>query len=171
MKMKSALPGMLAVLAGLIGVAGATGAQATPVKSPVSASASQAAGAYKGRTPDDGRIRMRLAGRRVSGLQGTVPAICLELGGSYDSRVGYELFRPPGTFTLGRTRKVKAMQPGALNGGANVTKSYTVTVRSAGKRLLKGRLKLSYVFLTFGFPDLTYLWSCSSSVRFTARKA
>lgn len=170
MKTKTLLPGALIILMVLTGLSGANGAQAASVGSLAMASVSPEAGTYKGRTEDDGRVRLRLAGKRISDFKGTVPAVCLELGGSYGSRVGYELFRPPGTFTLGRTRKVKAMQPAALNGNAKLTKNYTVTVRPAGEKKVRGKLKLSYVFLTFGFPDITYLWTCSSSVTFTAHR-
>jgi hypothetical protein len=156
---------------GLAGLAGSSGAAASPALVAGPASVSAKAGAYKGKTQNDGRINFRLAGKRVSGVKGIVPAVCLELGGSYDSRIGYEVFRPPGSFTLGRTRKVKAVQPATLNGNEKATKTYTVTMRSAGSRLVKGRLKVSYVFLTVGFPDVIYLWSCSGSVNFTARRA
>lgn len=170
MEAKPVLPGVLIVLVGLIGLAGATGAQAARVGPLATVSLSPAGGTYKGRTEDDGRIRFRLAGKRISSLRGTVPTVCLELGGSYDSRVGYELFRPPGAFTLGKTRKVKAMQTAALNGNTKATKNYTVTMRPVGRRKVRGRLKLSYVFLTFGIPNIVYLWTCSSSVTFTARR-
>jgi hypothetical protein len=165
---RSAVAVAIIGLAGLAGSSVATVSAAAPVPAPASVSAQS--GTYKGKTRDDGRVSFRLSGKRVSGVRGIVPAVCLELGGSYDSRIGYEVFRPPGRFTLGRTRKVKAVQPATLNGNEKATKTYTVTMRSAGSRLVKGRLKVSYVFLTVGFPDVIYLWNCSGSVTFTARR-
>jgi hypothetical protein len=132
--------------------------------------ASVAPGVYKGRTDNDGRILFRVAGRRASAISGIVPTVCLELGGSYDSRIGYEYFRPPGSFPIGGTRKAKAMQPAALNGDNKLTKNYEVGMGPSSRSTVKGRLDLNYVFLTLGFPNVTYLWTCSSNVRFTARK-
>lgn len=165
---RSALAVVVIGIAGLAGLPGTAAGSVAPAQGTALVSAQP--GTYKGKTRNDGRINFRLAGKRVSKVKGIVPAVCLELGGSFDSRIGYEVFRPPGTFTLGRTRKVKAVQPATLNGNEKATKTYTVKMRSAGPRLVKGRLKVSYVFLTVGFPDVIYLWNCSGSVTFTARR-
>ena len=129
------------------------------------------AGTYTGKTENGGKFKFKLAGKKVTAINGTVPSICLETTGSYQTRAGAELFQPPGSFTLGKTKKSKALQPAAMNSGTQETKNYTVTMKPAGSRV-RGKLKLSYSFLTIG-PDIyhSYIWICSSSVDFTARKS
>ena len=133
-------------------------------------SATPAKGTYEGKIEKGGRVKFRLAGKRVTRINGLVPTLCLEFGGSYDTRFGLEYFNPPGAFILGRTEEAKASQPLALATGSKSTKHYTVTVRPAGSSRVKGRLKLWYSFLTYGYPYYAYMWQCSSKVDFTARR-
>ncbi len=133
-------------------------------------SATPAKGTYQGKIEKGGRVKFRLAGKRVTRINGLVPTLCLEFGGSYDTRFGLEYFNPPGAFILGRTEEAKASQPLALATGSKSTKHYTVTVRPAGSSRVKGRLKLWYSFLTYGYPYYAYMWQCSSKVDFTARR-
>lgn len=132
-------------------------------------SATPAKGTYEGKIEKGGRVKFRLAGKRVTRINGLVPTLCLEFGGSYDTRFGLEYFNPPGAFILGRTEEAKASQPLALATGSKSTKHYTVTVRPAGSSRVKGRLKLWYSFLTYGYPYYAYMWQCTSKVDFTAK--
>ena len=132
-------------------------------------SATPANGTYHGKIEKGGRVKFRLAGKRVTRINGLVPTLCLEFGGSYDTRFGLEYFNPPGAFILGRTEEAKASQPLALATGSKSTKHYTVTVRPAGSSRVKGRLKLWYSFLTYGYPYYAYMWQCTSKVDFTAK--
>ena len=132
-------------------------------------SATPAKGTYQGKIEKGGRVKFRLAGKRVTRINGLVPTLCLEFGGSYDTRFGLEYFNPPGAFILGRTEEAKASQPLALATGSKSTKHYTVTVRPAGSSRVKGRLKLWYSFLTYGYPYYAYMWQCTSKVDFTAK--
>lgn len=132
-------------------------------------SATPAKGTYQGKIEKGGRVKFRLAGKRVTRINGLVPTLCLEFGGSYDTRFGLEYFNPPGAFILGRTEEAKASQPLALATGSKSTKHYTVTVRPARSSRVKGRLKLWYSFLTYGYPYYAYMWQCTSKVDFTAK--
>ena len=133
-------------------------------------SAAPAKGTYEGKIEKGGRVKFRLDGKRVTRINGLVPTLCLEFGGSYDTRFGLEYFNPPGAFILGRSREAKASQPLALATGSKSTKHYTVTLKTAGSNRVKGRLKLWYTFLTYGYPYYAYMWQCSSKVDFTARR-
>jgi hypothetical protein len=135
----------------------------------VAAPAADAA-TYKGTTEGGGRISFRLAGGAISRINGAVPTVCLESMGSYQSRSGVELFQPPGSFRLGRTAQVKALQPAAMNQGINATKTYTVSTRRSGRRVT-GRLRLSFSFLRPG-PSIyqSFIYVCSSSVSFSAKE-
>ena len=130
-----------------------------------------APGSYTARTENGGKFKFKLSGRKVAGITGVVPAICLETTGSYQTRAGGELFNPPGSFGLDRTGKVKVLQPAAMNRGTKATKNYTVTMKPAGSKV-KCKVKLSYSFLTPGYDIYhSYIWICSSSVKFTATKS
>lgn len=130
-----------------------------------------ASGKYTAKTENGGKFSFRLAGRKITGINGTVPVICVETTGSYQTRAGAELFRPPGSFTLGKTKKSKALQPAALNGGNEATKNYEVSIKASGSKL-RGKVKLNYSFLSLG-PDIysSYIWLCSSSVGLTAKRS
>jgi hypothetical protein len=126
---------------------------------------------YKGRTEGGGRISFSVAGKTVSRVNGAVPTLCLETMGSYQSRAGAELYQPPGSFRLGRTAQVKALQPAAMNQGINATKTYTFSSRPAGHGKVRGQLRLSFSFLRPG-PSIyqSYIYMCSSSVSFSAKE-
>lgn len=147
----------------LVAVLALSGTTAASAKSP-------APGSYTAKTENGGKFKFSLSGKKVTRVNGAVPAICLETTGSYQTRAGSELFSPPGSFTLGRTGKAKALQPAAMNQGTKATKNYTVTMSQSGSKI-KGKVKLSYSFLTPGYDIYhSYIWICSSSVKFTATK-
>ncbi|HTU15106.1 MAG TPA: hypothetical protein VMF31_07905 [Solirubrobacterales bacterium] len=127
-------------------------------------------GIYTAKTENGGKFTFKLAGRKITRINGTVPVICVETTGSSQSRAGAELFQPPGGFTLGKGKKTKALQPAALDGGVEVTKNYDVLIKGNGPKL-KGKVKLNYSFLTPG-PDIysSYVWICAGSVSLTAKK-
>jgi len=129
-----------------------------------------AAGTYTAKTEAGGKFTFKLAGKKITGVKGTLPAICVETTGSGQTRAGSELFDPPGAFTLGKAKKAKALQPAAMNRGTEATKNYEVLIKGNGPKL-KGKVKLNYSFLTLG-PDVysSYIWICQSSVSLTAKK-
>jgi hypothetical protein len=100
-----------------------------------------------------------------------VPTVCLETMGSYQSTAGAELYQPPGSFRLGRSARVKALQPAAMNHGIQATKTYTFRSRPAGDDKVAGKLRLSFSFLRPG-PSVyqSYIYMCSSSVSFSAKE-
>jgi hypothetical protein len=125
---------------------------------------------YKGKTSSGTKITFKRKGNKVSKVRTTLSTICIETTGSGLTRAGSELYRPPGRFKLGKTRKVKKLQPAALNQGIKATKNYTVKVRKSGRRKIKGKLKLSYGFLIPDlFRSLPYTYVCSASHTFTAK--
>jgi hypothetical protein len=123
-----------------------------------------------GTTDGGNTITLKRSGSKVSKIKTMVPTMCMETTGSGMTRAGGELFRPPGSFTLGRQRKAKALQPAAMNSGAKATKNYTVKVTSAGARAVQGKLSVNFSFL---IPDLfrsmPYIYLCQGTVTFTAQ--
>lgn len=123
--------------------------------------------AYAGKTRDGSRIRLKVAGNKVSAIRTTVPTSCVETTGSFGTRAGAELFQPPGSFALGRAGRARALQPAAMNGGTRATKNYTVDVRRAGAKL-NGTLSVNFSFLRPGVDIYhSYVWICTGSTRFS----
>lgn len=124
------------------------------------------AAAYKGKTKGGSSITFALKGNRVTGIRTVVPTLCLETTGGYTSRAGSELFQPVAAGRIGRTVKSKALQPAAMNVGAQATKNYEVTVNRRG-RTVSGKLKLNFSFL---IPDLygARIYICSGVTTFSA---
>jgi hypothetical protein len=134
------------------------------------ASASAAPVTYKGKTKGGSSISFKLKGKKVTEINTVVPTLCVETTGHYRSRAGAELFQPPGSFKLGKTGTEKALQPAAMNAGAESTKTYTVKLGKKGKGgKVKGELKLSFSFIR---PGLTLsdmeIYMCSGSTSFRA---
>lgn len=125
------------------------------------------AAAYKGKTKGGSSITLNAQGNKVTKMRTVVPTLCLETTGNYSSRAGGELFQPAAPSVIGRTTKSKALQPAAMNVGANATKNYEVTIKKRGK-VLSGKLSLNYSFL---IPNLygAQIYICSGSTTFTAK--
>jgi hypothetical protein len=121
-------------------------------------------------TTDGGTtITLKRSGTKVSKIKTVVPAMCVETTGSGQTRAGSELFRPPGSFSVGRKAKAKALQPAAMNHGTKATKNYTVKLTGAGGRAVSGKLSVNFSFL---IPDLfrstPYIYMCQGTTTFTA---
>jgi len=131
---------------------------------------SASAATLQGKTDGGTRITLKRSGSKVSQIRTAVPAMCVETTGSGRTRAGSELFRPPGSFTVNRERKTKALQPAALNQGIEATKNYAVKLTAAGRRAVRGELSVNFSFL---IPDLfrpmPYVYSCQGTTTFTAR--
>lgn len=135
----------------------------------LTASATASAATYSGKTAGGNTIRFRLDGKRISALSTAVPTVCLETSGSGMSNAGAELFQPPGSFTLGRTGKTRALQPAAMNQGIRATKNYTVSTRAAGAGKVSGALEISFSYMRPGMDIYhSYIYVCSGKTRFTA---
>ena len=121
---------------------------------------------YKGKTKGGSSITFALNGKQVTKIRTVVPTLCLETTGGYSSRAGSELYQPTAPARIGKTVKSKALQPAAMNVGADATKNYEVTLRKRGK-VVSGKLKLNFSFL---IPDLygAKIFICSGSTTFTA---
>ncbi|EHN10044.1 hypothetical protein PAI11_31150 [Patulibacter medicamentivorans] len=133
------------------------------------ATAAQAA-SYRGKTSGGSSIGFSLSGKRISRISTTVPTSCVETTGSFATTAGAELFQPPGSFTVGRTSKVKALQPAAMNQAIKATKNYTVTTRTAGRGRIGGKLAVNFSYLRPGASIYqSYVWICSGSASFTAK--
>jgi hypothetical protein len=131
---------------------------------------SASAATLQGKTEGGTRITLKRTGSKVSRIRTTVPAMCVETTGSGQTRAGAELFQPPGSFTVNRARKTKALQPAALNQGIKATKNYTVEITAAGGRAVRGTVSVNFSFLV---PDLFrpmgFIYSCQGTTTFTAR--
>jgi hypothetical protein len=136
------------------------------------AAGAPAAGAatLHGKTKDGNRITLKRSGDTVSKIKTMVATMCVETTGSGYTRAGGELFRPPGSYTLGGTHKDSALQPAAMNHGTKATKNYTLKLRPASRGGVKGKLSVNFSFL---IPDLyrslPYTYVCQGTTTFTAR--
>lgn len=126
------------------------------------------AGTFKGKTAAGTSISLKVAkGGQVKGMTGTVFVYCMSPN-TPQTRGGVDLFQPPAGPKLGQTLQNSALQPSAVV-GRDVTKTYTTTVRRAGKRAVKGELRLSFSYFV---PDL---WApktfyCSGTTEFSASR-
>ena len=122
-------------------------------------------------TTDGGRkITLKRAGGKVTKIKTVVPTMCVETTGSGLTRAGSELFRPPGAFATGATTKAKALQPAAMNSGADATKNYTVKLEGAGGGAVRGRLSVNFSFLIPDlFRNMPYIYMCQGTGKFSAR--
>jgi hypothetical protein len=122
-----------------------------------------------GTTKDGSKITLKRSGSTVSKIRTLVPTMCVETTGSGSTRAGGELFEPPGSFALGAQRKVKALQPSAMNHGTEATKNYTVKLTGAG-RAVRGKLSVNFSFLIPDlFRNMPYIYMCQGTTSFTAR--
>ena len=136
----------------------------------VVAPASSEAKGYSGKTKAGTSISLKVSGNRASGIKTTVPTVCLETMGSYQSRAGVELFTPPGKFKLGKTGTAKELQPAAMNQGIEATKNYTVSLSKAKNGKVRGDLRVSFSFMRPG-PSIysSYIYVCNGATSFSAR--
>jgi hypothetical protein len=121
-------------------------------------------------TTDGGtKITLKRSGDKVTKVRTVVPTMCVETTGSGMTRAGSELFRPPGSYAVGRHRKSKALQPAAMNSGAKATKNYDVKLTDVDGRAVRGKLSVNFSFL---IPDLfrsmPYIYMCTGTAKFTA---
>jgi hypothetical protein len=126
--------------------------------------------AYKGKTSSGTTIKFKRKGNKVSKINTAISTVCTETTGSGYTRTGSEIYQPPGKFKLGTTRKVKKLQPAAMNQGIKATKNYAVKVKKGRGRKVKGKLKLNFSFLVPNlYTYLPYTYICSGSATFTAK--
>jgi len=140
----------------------ALGAMAAPAKA-------VAPGSYTGKTDGGFQISFKVKGNKVSKLKGMVPASCISPTGG--TRVGGELFRPPGKYAIGKTRKAKVKQQPAMH-YSKVTKNYKVTLKKAKRGGFKAKLHVNFSFLTFEpsvYGASLKTWICRGDDTFTAR--
>ena len=128
-------------------------------------------GSYKAKTKNGFKMSFKVKGNKVGKFNGLVPASCISPTGG--TRVGGEVFQPPGKFKIGKTRKAKAKQRSAMGSSSGkVTKNYKVTLKRAKNGGLKAKLHVNFSFLTFEYgvygPSLK-TWICRGDDTFTAR--
>ncbi|HYH59600.1 MAG TPA: hypothetical protein VD790_10325 [Thermoleophilaceae bacterium] len=127
-------------------------------------------GNYGGKTKNGFEMSFKVKGKKFSKLNGMVPTSCISPTGG--TRVGGEIFRPPGKFKIGKTRKVSVKQEPAMH-YSEVTKNYKVTLTKVKKGGVKAKLHVNFAFATVDFggyygPTLK-TWVCSGDDSFVAR--
>jgi hypothetical protein len=124
----------------------------------------------KGKTQGGYSISMKRSGKSITAMKGMVPTSCVSPQGG--TLAGGEIFRPPGSFRLGATKKTQALQDPAMHYD-KVTKHYTVTLKRGRRGRITGRLHLNFSFQTLGSSSFGgyYLktWICRGDDTFTAR--
>ena len=126
------------------------------------------AGSFKGTTESGTPISLNVTkGGQVNNVTGSVYVFCVSLQ-STQTRAGVDTFQPPAGPKLGQTVQNSALQPSFV-AARDVTKTYTTTVRRAGKRAVTGELRLSFSYFV---PDLyaPKTFFCSGTTPFSASR-
>ena len=126
------------------------------------------AGAFNGKTTAGTDIKLNVTkGGLVKNMTGSVFVYCMSLN-TTQTKGGVELFQPPAGPKLGQQVQNSALQPSFV-ANRDVTKTYTITVRRAGKRTVSGDLRLSFSYFV---PDLynPKTFFCSGTTQFTASR-
>jgi hypothetical protein len=127
------------------------------------------AGNFSGKTLAGTDIKMNVTKNgQVRNIDGTVFVYCMSAQ-TTQTRAGVELFQPPAGPRLGQTLQNTALQPSGV-ASRDVTKTYTTTVRRAGKNKIAGELRLSFSYF---IPDLYGYWKiflCTGTTEFSASR-
>ena len=127
-------------------------------------------GFYSGKTDGGHEISFKVSGGKISRLNGLVPTSCVSPTGG--TLAGGEIFKPPGSFAIGRTRQVQALQEAAMH-YYDVTKHYRVTLKKGKRGKVSAKLHVNFSFETVDYsgwdgPRLK-AWVCQGDDSFTAR--
>jgi hypothetical protein len=127
------------------------------------------AGNFAGKTASGTSISMNVTkGGQVRNVNGTVFVYCMSAQ-TTQTKAGVETFQPPAGPKLGQTVQNTALQPSGV-ASRDVTKTYTTTVRRAGKNKVAGELRLSFSYF---IPDLYGYWKiylCTGTTEFSASR-
>lgn len=126
-----------------------------------------------GTTEAGNRISFKRSGGTISKINALVRATCVPATSGGGRPVsGGETFTPPGSFRIGRERKVSALQDAAMH-YSKVTKNYRVTLKRGRKGRFTGQLHVNFSKQTLGYSSWrgTYLipWVCQGDDRFIVR--
>ncbi len=126
-----------------------------------------------GTTESGNQISFKRSGSRISQIKALVPTTCVPAtarGGR--TTAGSEMFTPPGSFRIGRERKVAALQDSAMHYD-KVTKNYRVTLKRGTKGRFTGKLHVNFSKQTLGYSSFsgTFLipWICQGDDRIVVR--
>jgi hypothetical protein len=127
-------------------------------------------GSYSGKTDQGYEISFKVSGGKISRLNGLVPTSCVSPTGG--TLAGGEIFKPPGSFAIGTTRQVQALQESAMH-YYDVTKHYRVTLKKGKRGKVSAKLHVNFSFETLDYsgwdgPRLK-AWVCQGDDSFTAR--
>jgi hypothetical protein len=133
------------------------------------ASAKQKALHYSGKTDAGNSISFSLKGKRVFDIDGYVTTTCVPTKGTPTTRPGE--FNPPGSFRLGRARKVSHTKYVSWWGDTQFNYKVAITKRKGGIWLAKLHVNYSYVqFLLPGGGEVDQtLFVCQGDDSFTFR--
>lgn len=128
------------------------------VAAPAAAAGKQKTLYYDGETVAGNSLSFSLTGKRVSGIDGYVPATCVP---NHGPPLAFSAeFNPPGSFVLGKTRKASATEYMSYKG--DVTKNYTVTI----KKKKKGRLWIADLHVNYSYEEVVGVSSGELEARF-----
>jgi hypothetical protein len=125
---------------------------------------------YSGKTADGNSISFGLNGNRLSKLSGYVTTTCVPDHGTPRTSPGE--FNPPGSFTLGRTRKVSETHYVSYWGDTKF--NYKVSIKKRKRHIWVAQLHVNYSYIQYLLPgggqvDRT-LYICQGDDSFSFRK-
>jgi hypothetical protein len=120
------------------------------------AAAKPKTGYYNGETVAGNEFQFALTGKRVTDVEGYISTTCVPNHGP--PLVFSDEFTPPGSFVLGKTRKVSETEYQDYKG--DVTKNYTISIKKK-----KGRLWIADLHVNYSFEQILGVSSAELETR------
>ena len=115
------------------------------------------------------KITFNQKGKRISKVRTAIFNSCFRNPGP-GTKGGIELFRPKGKFKLGKKTLRKGSAYSAIYGG-KLGFNYTVIPKRKSRRVIAGRLRLSFFWSELDpFTNQIYFWNCSGATKFKAHR-
>jgi hypothetical protein len=107
------------------------------------ASAKEKTGYYDGKTDSGEPLSFAIKGKRIFDIEGYITGTCVPTSGTPIAR-SHE-FNPPGSFRLGRTRKVSRTQ--YVSWWGDTTFNYNVSIKKLKGRVWAAKLHVNYSYV------------------------
>ena len=142
-----------ALAAATLLVVGAPAAQAKPVD-------------YKGKTEGGSSIKFKRSGNKIRSINSAVPVVCVSSTSS-QTKAGADIYRPGGSFKLGKTGKRKIMQRSAMGYG-KLTKNYKFSSKRGRGGKITGKLDVNFSYLVPSLYGMT-IYICRGVTDYSAK--
>ena len=126
---------------------------------------------YKGKNSGGQKVTFRLHKGKLHDFVTGVPMSCLSIQGGGAPISGAELWNFEWVKLGLKEYKFSEMSKPSFHYN-EVTRNHTVTTRRAGRRAIRGAIRVQYSFMIPKYPIGTFsIYSCLGSMKFTAKPA